>query len=490
MSSSDAGTTTFWATVQIPDDTDPWDASSYSPGLAEVTDRTTWLSMFDNVGGVNAASLTWGMRGTGKGGTPTADPGDTGVIGTGGTSIGIGVLGVGAGGAATTRNASTGVAGTGGTGGTGGNGVSGEGTGIYSGVLGVGSGGPTVPSVPNCGVHGVGGTGGGPGVHGDGTGTGAGVDGHSGGTGAGVVGYGTTSGGAGTGDGVHGEGGTGGAGGSFIGGASAGNGVTGQGGAGGLGGQFTGGAGAAGAAFTGGAGGAVGLSATGTGSAVGVAGQGGATGAGANFTGGSTCGAGIVAAATTQGDGATCTAAGNGNGVTATASGNGAGVAASAASASHDAVACNVGPLAMLGAAGGAAPKPNRLYPDLIPKAWCHIQISGPGGVWTASFVGPSAVNFTSSIAYNNTTGELTLQLSTGVTGIVVVSGGLISQPDPSNLWEVARCFSLLTPTGTAVNLQVEYISYQPSGSITHCGAGIAGTAAVAGFDVVVFGVQ
>ena len=107
MSSSDAGTTTFWATVQIPDDTDPWDASSYSPGLAEVTDRTTWLSMFDNVGGVNAASLTWGMRGTGKGWTPTADPGDTGVIGTGGTSIGIGVLGVGAGGAATTRSVST-----------------------------------------------------------------------------------------------------------------------------------------------------------------------------------------------------------------------------------------------------------------------------------------------------------------------------------------------------------------------------------------------
>jgi hypothetical protein len=44
MSSSDPGNpASYPATIQIPDDSDPWDASSYAPGLSELADRTANL---------------------------------------------------------------------------------------------------------------------------------------------------------------------------------------------------------------------------------------------------------------------------------------------------------------------------------------------------------------------------------------------------------------------------------------------------------------
>src|SRR5580698_3281946 len=84
MSSQDAGTSEFWATVQIPDDTDAWDASSYAPGLSELTDRTRWLGQFTSVGNVFPSEQTWGANFTGEGGSAvTAFFVGAGVIGSG-----------------------------------------------------------------------------------------------------------------------------------------------------------------------------------------------------------------------------------------------------------------------------------------------------------------------------------------------------------------------------------------------------------------------
>ena len=216
MSSGDPGSENFWLTIQIPDDSDPWDASSYSPGLSEVADRTRWLGQFTGVGSVFPSTQAWGGNFTGAGGTQILSLGAQGVIGLGGTNC-CGGFFIG----------------------------NGAGCGITSMAD---TGGLILRAPNNVGVLGYGGSTGGAGIYGQALGGDApGVVGHAEGAGNGVVGQadltgaggyftgGSTSGAgvwgvaqAGAGRGVVGEG------------FGAGAGVYGLGGASGIGGWFTG----------------------------------------------------------------------------------------------------------------------------------------------------------------------------------------------------------------------------------------------------------
>lgn len=379
MSSGDPGSENFWASVQIPDDTDPWSASSYSPGLSEVTDRTRWLGQFTGVGSVFPSTQAWGANFTGAGGTQNLTLGAQGIIGVGGTNccggvfigngLGCGITSMADTGALALRPPpNVGVLGYGGS--TGGAGIygwalGGDAPGVFghaegsgNGVVGqadlTGAGGYfTGGSTSGAGVWGVAQAGAGRGVVGEGFGAGAGVYGLGGasgiggwftgqgiacgclgigGTGGATVGPGVVGIGGGTtpppvgiiqGIGVYGGGGTGG---DFCGvygqGTGAAAGVCGSGASGGgPGGSFTGGSqGCVGQALlnngTGVTGLGNGLDTSGLANGCGVAGKGNVAENGPGLMGiGGGTGAGCVGIGGINGDGGDFTGNGNGIGV-------------------------------------------------------------------------------------------------------------------------------------------------------------------------------
>lgn len=256
--------------ITIPSDGDTFNAAAFNVAYRALADRTqllelgvSWLGQGWFTGGVYPSGQTFGFNGTGMGGTFTADPGKTGVIGTGGAGNQGGGLFVGSG----TGNGLHAVGGA-----SGGSGITA--TGAVGGSGGVFGGG----TANGVGVYATAGGGNADGLVATGAGTGYGAVVQAGTT-ADATGLSATGNGRGAGATCVGGNGTG---------IFAGTGCAGTGGTYGLGGIFIGGAsspgGCAGQAGTGSNG--WGLNGSGDGSGAGVVGQGGASGPGGTFTAG------------------------------------------------------------------------------------------------------------------------------------------------------------------------------------------------------------
>lgn len=395
MSSSDAGTPTFWATVQIPDDTDPWDASSYAPGLTQLTDRTFWLLQGTFYAGVGLNASTIGLTGVGLGGAGAFRPSvNAGVAGEGGNTAGDpGLYGYG--------------------GSAGGPGCIAYGTGAAAG--GYFTGGPTAGS---AGCYAQGGAGGGLGLSGQGVGAFPGAQCTGGATGSGVQGIG----GATSGVGVIG---------TAQGGGSAG--VQGTGNTTGPGGYFTGGASSGTGCFGVGAGT----------SGVGVVGDGAGTGAGGQFVGGS----GIAIGVQGTGGGA------GGEGVVGTATGTGySGVRGVPAVAGQAAVYANGGKIVCDTNVASSSTDPGKgaIYLDNIVKAFGNLQTAGGGGA--ASVVGGYGISSVTRTSATQITVNLAHpMLNTGytvVTGCCMAGGAGAAPARVSAIISSVSSFQLVLETG------------------------------------------
>ena len=85
------------ADIAVPTGSDARNTASYTPALQQLADRTAFIGASTPIGGVGLVTGPTGLNGTGAGGIRTADPGATGVIGTGGAGNQDGLLGFGSG---------------------------------------------------------------------------------------------------------------------------------------------------------------------------------------------------------------------------------------------------------------------------------------------------------------------------------------------------------------------------------------------------------